>query len=137
MASRDMRYSWFKSILNQNGYNYIVTAHHEDDNIETILFNFIKTTGYKGLIGIPKSSNKILRPLINIKKREILSYAKKNNIIWRDDESNYDNKYVRNKIRNTPKAHFTPDLQSALAAIMFQDVLFPNFEVHLVGSHRG
>ena len=100
MASRDMRYSWFKSILNQNGYNYIVTAHHEDDNIETILFNFIKTTGYKGLIGIPKSSNKILRPLINIKKSEILSYAKKNNIIWRDDESNYDNKYVRNKIRN-------------------------------------
>ncbi len=100
MSSRDLRYSWFRSLIEKKDYDYIVTAHHNDDNIETILFNFIKTTGYKGMVGIPKSSNNILRPLLDIKKKEILLYAKNNEIDWRDDISNNDNKYVRNKIRN-------------------------------------
>ena len=58
MSSRDLRYAWFKTFLNA-GYNYIVTAHHSDDNVETILYNLLKTTGYRGLVGIPKSSNNI------------------------------------------------------------------------------
>ena len=66
MAARELRYDFFKKILEKYKYSYIVTAHHLDDNIETIIFNFIKSTGYKGLVGIPFNKNKILRPLINI-----------------------------------------------------------------------
>ena len=54
MAARNLRYKWFNKILKNNKYHYLVTGHHNDDNIETILFNFIKTTGYKGIGGIPK-----------------------------------------------------------------------------------
>ena len=100
MVARELRYDFFKKILEKHKYSYIVTAHHLDDNIETIIFNFIKSTGYKGLIGIPFNKNKILRPLINISKEEIEDYAVSNNISWRLDKSNNSNKYSRNKIRN-------------------------------------
>lgn len=100
MAARELRYDFFKKILEKYKYSYIVTAHHLDDNIETIIFNFIKSTGYKGLIGIPFNKNKILRPLINTSKEEIEDYAVSNNISWRLDKSNNSNKYSRNKIRN-------------------------------------
>ena len=100
MAARELRYVFFKKILEKHKYSYIVTAHHLDDNIETIIFNFIKSTGYKGLIGIPFNKNKILRPLINTSKEEIEDYAVSNNISWRLDKSNNSNKYSRNKIRN-------------------------------------
>ena len=99
MSSRDLRYTWFKGFLNA-GYNYIVTAHHSDDNVETILYNFLKTTGYKGLVGIPKSSNNIFRPLLKIDKDDIRGYAKLNKLNWREDYTNGENKYLRNKIRN-------------------------------------
>ena len=100
MAARELRYDFFKKILEKHKYSYIVTAHHLDDNIETIIFNFIKSTGYKGLVGIPFNKNKILRPLINTSKEEIEDYAVSNNISWRLDKSNNSNKYSRNKIRN-------------------------------------
>ena len=100
MAARELRYDFFKKILEKYKYSFIVTAHHLDDNIETIIFNFIKSTGYKGLVGIPFNKNKILRPLINTSKEEIEDYAVSNNISWRLDKSNNSNKYSRNKIRN-------------------------------------
>ena len=100
MAARELRYDFFKKILEKHKYSFIVTAHHLDDNIETIIFNFIKSTGYKGLVGIPFNKNKILRPLINTSKEEIEDYAVSNNISWRLDKSNNSNKYSRNKIRN-------------------------------------
>ena len=100
MAARELRYDFFNKLLEKYKYSYIVTAHHLDDNIETIIFNFIKSTGYKGLVGIPFKKNKILRPLINISKEEIEDYAVSNNITWRLDKSNNSNKYSRNKIRN-------------------------------------
>jgi len=100
MASRDLRYQWFNELLKKNNYDFLVTAHHLDDNIETILFNFIKTTGYKGISGIEKKSKNIIRPLLEIGKTDLIKYAKNNNLRWREDKSNYENKYSRNKIRN-------------------------------------
>ena len=100
MAARNLRYKWFNKIIKNNKYHYLVTGHHNDDNIETILFNFIKTTGYKGIGGIPKLKNNIIRPLIDLSKNDLLIFAKKNNLVWREDESNAINKYSRNKIRN-------------------------------------
>ena len=78
----------------------MVTAHHSDDSYETIIFNLLKTTGYKGLIGIPHLKNKIIRPLINVEKKDIIDYAKNNKLTWREDKTNKENKYSRNMIRN-------------------------------------
>ena len=100
MASRDLRYEWFKKLINDNSIDYLVTAHHSDDNYETIIFNLLKTTGYKGLIGIPHSYDNIIRPLINVEKKDILDYAKNKSLRWREDKSNLENKYSRNIIRN-------------------------------------
>ena len=100
MASRDLRYNWFNELIRDNSINYLVTAHHYDDSYETIIFNLLKTTGYKGLIGIPYINNKIIRPLINVEKKDIIDYAKNNKLIWREDKSNKENKYSRNMIRN-------------------------------------
>ena len=100
MASRDLRYEWFKKLINDNSIDYVVTAHHSDDNYETIIFNLLKTTGYKGLIGIPYSYDNIIRPLINVEKKDILDYAKNKSLRWREDKSNLENKYSRNIIRN-------------------------------------
>ncbi len=100
LASRNLRYDWFKNLLNENNFDYLATAHHKDDSAETILFNLFRTTGYKGLLGISDSKNKIIRPLIAIKKIDLVNYANANNIRWRDDSSNFENKYSRNIIRN-------------------------------------
>ena len=100
MASRDLRYNWFNKIIKDNSINYLVTAHHSDDSYETIIFNLLKTTGYKGLIGIPHLKNKIIRPLINVEKKDIIDYAKNNKLTWREDKTNKENKYSRNMIRN-------------------------------------
>ncbi len=106
MAARELRYTWLKSLFVEHEYNKIATAHHHNDNIETILFNLIKGTGIKGLRGIlPKmdlnyKNTFIIRPLLFATKKEILDYANNNNLSWREDSSNKKNDYHRNLIRN-------------------------------------
>lgn len=100
MAARELRYIWFEQLVNENNYNYISIAHHLDDSIETFFINLFRGTGIKGLLGIIPYRDNIIRPLLNISKIEILKYAIKNKIKWRDDISNTDNKYLRNYIRN-------------------------------------
>jgi len=99
MAARDLRYSWFKNLLKENGYDYLLTAHHADDNLETFFINLSRGTGIDGLCGIPEKSDEILRPLLPFSKEEIHSYASANQLSWREDQSNQDSKYLRNKIR--------------------------------------
>ena len=99
MIAREKRYMWFNELMSDNNYDYLLTAHHADDNVETILLNLTRTTGLRGFIGIPESKNKILRPLINFGKDDILSYAKNNRLDWSEDSSNSSDIYFRNKIR--------------------------------------
>tara|TARA_Y100000768_G_scaffold17686_1_gene12281 strand:+ start:4084 stop:5409 length:1326 start_codon:yes stop_codon:yes gene_type:complete len=99
MIAREERYKWFNELMSDNEYDYLLTAHHSDDNVETILLNLTRTTGLRGFIGIPESKNKILRPLISFGKDEILSYAKNNRLDWSEDSSNSSEIYFRNKIR--------------------------------------
>jgi tRNA(Ile)-lysidine synthase len=100
MAAREIRYHWFESILVGNAYEYILTAHHLDDNIETFFINLNRSSGLDGLIGIPEQNNKIIRPLLPFSREEIVKYAQQNKLIWREDASNTSNKYLRNKIRH-------------------------------------
>ena len=99
MAARELRYNWFNELANQLKFDYIITAHHADDNLETFLINFLRGTGINGLTGIPTINDNILRPLLNFSRESIETYAKANAIKWREDSSNAQRKYLRNKLR--------------------------------------
>ncbi len=100
MAARELRYAWFKKIMEEQDFDYLVTAHHLNDSLETFLINLSRGTGTDGLKGIPLLNNDIFRPLYNSSKDEIIKYAKENNIKWHEDASNLKNDYIRNKIRH-------------------------------------
>lgn len=100
MEARELRYDWMEAIRQQEGYNWIATAHHLNDSIETLFYNFAKGCGIHGLQGIPEQNGYIIRPLLFATKEDILSYKKTNNISFREDASNASNKYARNKIRH-------------------------------------
>jgi len=105
LAARNLRYNWFNEIVENNtDIKHIVTAHHADDNLETILMNFFKGTGINGLKGIQSQhagiGGKIVRPILFANKSELLDYANANQLQWREDVSNESSKYTRNFFRN-------------------------------------
>ncbi|MCW4467917.1 tRNA lysidine(34) synthetase TilS [Flavobacterium sp. MFBS3-15] len=100
VAARQLRYLWFDELLRENNLDYLLTAHHLDDSIETFLINLTRGTGLDGLKGIPQQNGNIVRPLLPFTRDEILAYAKENNIQWREDSSNASDKYLRNKLRH-------------------------------------
>lgn len=99
MAARDLRYTWFKELMQQKEYAYVLTAHHQDDALETFIINLSRGTGIDGLKGIPPKNGAVIRPLLPYAKDQILAYAAAHNIQWREDQSNTDISYLRNKIR--------------------------------------
>jgi tRNA(Ile)-lysidine synthase len=107
VAARELRYNWFYELLETEKFDYILTAHHADDNLETFLINFTRGTGLEGLTGIPVQNDRVIRPLLFLSRQEIENYAKANDIQWREDSSNASDKYVRNKIRH----HLIPVLK--------------------------
>lgn len=108
LAARELRYAWFYKLQEEQHLDYIVTAHHADDIIETFLINLIRGTGLEGLTGIPKQNGIIVRPLLPFSREEIEAYALQRDIKWREDSSNASDKYMRNKLRH----HVVPVLKS-------------------------
>ncbi|MGJ5641571.1 tRNA lysidine(34) synthetase TilS [Formosa sp. S-31] len=100
MAARALRYQWFDELVTLLKFDYVLVAHHADDNLETFLINLIRGTGLDGLTGIPQVNNYIVRPLLPFSRAEIQNYAKANNLQWREDSSNSSTKYLRNKLRH-------------------------------------
>lgn len=109
--ARDLRYTFFRKIKNEQNIDFLVTAHHLNDQLETFIINLSKASGLKGLSGIPSNENQILRPLLEFSKQEIYNFAGENNIEFREDLSNQKNDYLRNRIRNeiAPKLLETND----------------------------
>ena len=106
-AARDLRYEWFhslasspKSIADRQVPDLILTAHHSDDNVETVLMNFCRGTGLPGLEGIPIASGHIRRPLLAFWKDELIQFAKDHKLEFVEDSSNASSKYTRNLFRN-------------------------------------
>lgn len=101
--ARVKRYEFFDEIIEKETIDYLLTAHHADDNLETIIMRLLKSSSLKGYAGIEKEIQKekyiILRPLLDHSKNEIIEYAKENNIFYYQDESNYSDDYTRNRIR--------------------------------------
>lgn len=99
VAARELRYSWFNSIADANGYDLIATGHHADDDLETFFINLSRATGLRGLSGIPKQNKGVIRPLLPFSSAQILQFAKKQGLFWREDSSNHKRDYLRNKLR--------------------------------------
>ena len=99
MAARELRYDWFEELRQEQGYDWVATAHNKNDVIETFLLNLARGTGIQGLTGIKSKSGRLIRPMLFASREEIKTYALENNLDWREDSSNASAKYSRNKIR--------------------------------------
>mgnify|MGYP003388545237 FL=1 len=100
MAARDLRYSWFEEIRKSNKLDYIATAHHQDDQIETILLNLARGTGLKGMHGILAKHEHLIRPLLFCDRPDLELWMSENKYLFREDSSNASVKYSRNKLRH-------------------------------------
>ncbi len=99
MTARRLRYEWFNELCREKGFAVIAVAHHANDSIETFFINLLRGTGLRGLTGINRQYGRVVRPLLNATRKNILEYAVQNKIPYREDSSNLSTKYLRNKIR--------------------------------------
>lgn len=100
MAARELRYSWFDEIQSKYGYQFIAIGHNLDDVVETFFINLNRGTGIRGLTGIRPVFGNIIRPLLFASRKEIHDYARERDLVFREDSTNIDTKYMRNKIRH-------------------------------------
>lgn len=100
MAARDLRYDWFHELLEVRELDFMLTAHHGDDAVETFFLNLVRGTGIKGLSGIKAINGRVVRPLLELSRNEIEKYAESNAVRYRHDSTNDDVKYMRNKVRH-------------------------------------
>jgi tRNA(Ile)-lysidine synthase len=119
VAARELRYEWFHHLIGDK-IRHVLTAHHANDNIETLLMNFFKGTGINGLQGIMKKQKHIVRPLLFATKEELLEFAKENELKYVEDSSNASDKYTRNYFRN----QLIPSIQK----------IFPQVEENLLNN---
>lgn len=99
MAARDLRYQWLEEVRAAEGYDHIAVAHHQTDSTETVLLNLVRGTGIAGLHGILPKRDTLVRPLLGFTGVEISQYIQDNQVAYREDRSNKETKYARNKIR--------------------------------------
>lgn len=117
MLARRLRYDWFEQLLQEQQVDYLMTAHHADDNLETFLINISRASGIKGICGIPSHNDKLLRPLLSFDRDTLRAFAKKEGLAWREDSSNASDAYLRNALRHNviPKLkEQLPDIESQL-----------------------
>jgi tRNA(Ile)-lysidine synthase len=98
-AARQIRYAFYERVANQIGAARIAVGHTADDNVETFLMRFLRGSGLKGLCGIPARRGRIIRPLIKIWRRQIEDYVGALKLVPRRDYTNYESRYMRNRVR--------------------------------------
>lgn len=101
MIARRLRYDFLRSTAKEYEYQYIATAHHQDDNVETFLINLSRAKGISGLSGIQEKNDPIIRPLLHVTRESIRTFVYENKIAFREDATNFTNKYQRNKWRRS------------------------------------
>lgn len=99
-VARQQRYAWFEQLRQSEGYDWIATAHHMQDSVETLLMNFFKGTGMAGLHGILPQTGRLIRPLLDHTKEQLVEWALSHNVPWREDRSNETDDYLRNAMRH-------------------------------------
>jgi len=99
VAARDLRYAWFEQLRQDKNFDLTAVAHHADDSVETFFINLLRGSGITGLKGISVRRENIIRPLLFAEREDIERYAREHEITYREDSSNKEDKYLRNKIR--------------------------------------
>ena len=99
MAARELRYAWFNEIIGDEDFDRIATAHHLDDQIETFFINLMRSSGIAGFHGIPVRNKKVIRPMLFAYRKDIDDFINENHLTYREDSSNLEVKYLRNRIR--------------------------------------
>lgn len=112
-AARTARYAFLHRVRQASGARAVITAHHQDDALETAVLNLLRGTGRRGLSSL-RSTDVVLRPLLHIPKTELLRYAAANGLVWREDSTNGDVRYLRNYIRHRLLPRFTPEGRTAM-----------------------
>lgn len=105
-AGRILRYHFLEEVRQKHKAHWILTAHHLNDNLETVLMNQKRGCGLRGLIGMQRKQGHLIRPLLNTPKSKILHFLHRHQIPYRIDETNTDTRYLRNRIRH----HLIPEL---------------------------
>ena len=116
-AARTIRYKFFEETLKIIGGNKIAVAHSADDQVETILMNFIRGSGLTGLGGIPQVRGEVIRPFLSIYRKDLEDYLESNKIFFREDLSNENKKYLRNRVRHDLIPHlklYNPNIKKSL-----------------------
>ena len=101
MTARYLRYNWLEEVRKQHQFKWILTAHHVKDSVETFFINLTRVTGLSGLTGIPFQNDRVIRPLFDVHKDQIEAYYVSEKLTHREDHTNAEQKYLRNKIRHT------------------------------------
>ena len=138
-AARELRYEFFGKLRKSLGFQKIATAHHADDNAETMIFNFLRGAGVQGLSGIPKFRRDldVVRPLLGCTRKELLSYAEEKKLRHREDSSNAKSEYSRNFIRQSVIPVIQENINPNLVATLSQSsVIFDQLERYLGGEVR-
>lgn len=118
-AARRARYGFLHSVRQASGADAVVTAHHQDDLLETIILNLLRGTGRRGLSSL-KNTDIVKRPLLSVPKKELLRYAAEQGLTWREDSTNTDEKYLRNYVRHRVLSRFAEKDREALLALSAQ-----------------
>ncbi len=100
LAGRRVRYDFFTSLMDKYDIEFTATAHHKNDNAETILMNFMRGSGMSGLCGIPYRRDRYIRPMLDVSRTQIEKYCSENNLKFVTDATNKNTVYTRNKVRN-------------------------------------
>ncbi len=116
-TARRARYEFLYTICRQTHARAIITAHHEDDALETAILNMLRGTGRKGLSSLG-SNGGVVRPLLHVSKEELVQYAKDNNLQWREDSTNQDTAYKRNYVRHTIITTLTTEQRKEMLAYL-------------------
>ncbi len=98
--ARELRYRWFNEIMDAGNFDFLLTAHHLNDQVETLFMNLLRASGIKGLKSMQPKSGRVLRPLLKVEKTDILAFAEAEGVKWRDDSSNASDDYLRNRVRH-------------------------------------
>jgi tRNA(Ile)-lysidine synthase len=112
--ARTARYEFLHRIRQASGARAIITAHHEDDLLETALLNMLRGTGRRGLTSL-QSFGMVLRPLLHVPKAELIAYAQEQQLPWHEDNTNVDERYARNTVRHQIVSRLAPEQRQGLA----------------------
>jgi tRNA(Ile)-lysidine synthase len=116
-VAREARYRFLKKVVNENSAEAIITAHHQDDLLETVILNMLRGTGRKGLTSLA-SNTEVLRPLLRTTKVDLIKYAEDNGLLWREDPTNSDISYLRNYVRHNILSKFNETDKTRLLEVV-------------------